>query len=100
MGSTSEANPKAEGPQEEIEVGQGPRGGGRVRKFNPRPSGLHALNGERPGPSTESMGSGTEPTNTAEEADMATEEEEEEDSADYSEYHDDNLGFGSHLDLE
>ena len=79
---------------------QGPRGGGRVRKFNPRPSGLHALNGERPGPSTESMGSGTEPTNTAEEADMATEEEEEEDSADYSEYHDDNLGFGSHLDLE
>ena len=46
------------------------------------------------------MGSGTEPTNTAEEADMATEEEEEEDSADYSEYHDDNLGFGSHLDLE
>ena len=78
---------------------QGPRGGGRVRKFNPRPSGLHALNGDQPGPSTESMGSGTEPANTTEEADMATEEEEE-DSIDYSEYHNDNLGFGSHLDLE
>lgn len=94
--SNSRGRPRGRGSSRGNRGRQGARGGGRGYNFTPRPSGLHALNGERPGPTAESMGSSAEPTTTTEEADMATEEEEEEEeNADYSELYDDSPGFGS-----
>ena len=97
-GSHSRGRPRGRGSSRGNRGRQGPRGGGRGYNFTPRPSGLHALNGERPGPPAESAGSSAEPTTTIEEADMAKEEEEEEeeeDGADYPELYEDNSGFGS-----
>ena len=95
-GSHSRGRPRGRGSSRGNRGRQGPRGAGRGYNFTPRPSGLHALNGERPGPPAESAGSSTEPTTTTEEADMAREEEEEEeDGADYPELYEDNSGFGS-----
>lgn len=78
---------------------QGPRGGGRGRNFTPRPSGLHALSGEGPGPSGESNTLSTENPLANEDADTGTEEvEEDDDMGDYAEYYEDGPGFGSGLE--
>jgi hypothetical protein len=78
---------------------QGPRGGGRGRNFTPRPTGLHALTGEQPGPSDESKNLNTEDSLTDQDVDTGTGEEEEEDSMDdYAEYYENNSGFGSGLE--
>ena len=78
---------------------QGPRGGGRGRNFTPRPSGVHALAGERSGPSDDSNNLSAENPLADEDADMGTEEvEEEDDLGDYAEYYEDGPGFGSGLE--